>query len=77
MLNIYYSKQTGEIYAISKTQNKQGFEFFTGFAEEMSSILDVIYAEDNEHVFKNKDMYKIKNGTIVLKQEMTNIQILD
>lgn len=77
MLNIYYSKQTGEIYAISKTQNKQGFDFFTRFAEDMALILDIIYIEDNEHIFKNKDMYKIKNGTVVLKQEMTNIQILD
>ena len=77
MLNIYYSKQTGEIYGISRTQYKHGFDFFSRFAEEMSSILDVIYAENNEHIFKNKDMYKIKNGTVVLKQEMTNIQILD
>lgn len=67
MLNIYYSKLTGEIYTISKTDNKQDFKAFGQFADDMAQILNIIYAQDNNHLFYNKHLYKVENGAIIAK----------
>ena len=67
MLNIYYSKLTGEIYTISKTDNKQDFRAFGQFADDMAQILNIIYAQDNDNLFYNKHLYKVENGAIIAK----------
>lgn len=77
MLNIYYSKLTGEIYTISKTDNKQDFKAFGQFADDMAQILNIIYAQDNNHLFYNKHLYKVENGAIIAKPTEGPIALID
>ena len=77
MLNIYYSKLTGEIYTISKTDNKQDFRAFGQFADDMAQILNIIYAQDNDNLFYNKHLYKVENGAIIAKPVEGPITLLE
>lgn len=77
MLNIYYSKLTGEIYTISKTDNKQDFRAFGQFADDMAQILNIIYAQDNDNLFYNKHLYKVENGAIILKSTENPVVMID
>ena len=77
MLNIYYSKLTGEIYTISKTDNKQDFKAFGQFADDMAQIFDIIYAQDNNHLFYNKHLYKVENGVIIAKPAEGPITLIE
>ena len=67
MLSIYYSKANGEIYTVTQAPNQQGFERFGNFAEDMASILDILYTEDNENIMMNTKMFIVKDGTIQIK----------
>ena len=77
MLNIYYSKLTGEIYTISKTDNKQDFRAFGQFADDMAQILNIIYAQDNDNLFYNKHLYKVENGAIIAKPAEGPITLIE
>ena len=77
MLNIYYSKLTGEIYTISQTENKQDFRAFGEFEDDMAQILNIIYAQDNDNLFYNKHLYKVENGVIIAKPVEGPIALID
>ena len=74
MLSIYYSKTNGEIYTVTQSSNKQGYERFGDFADDMALIFNILYMEDNEYLMMNSNLFRIVDGEVRLREEVINIK---
>ena len=74
MLSIYYSKTNGEIYTVTQSSNKQGYERFGYLADDMALIFNILYMEDNEYLMMNSNLFRIVDGEVRLREEVINIK---
>ena len=74
IITIFYSKTNGEIYTSVFAENKYTHNRFGKFASDMEQVLDILYINGDEALFKSLTQYRVdlETKTLVLKANKIN-----